>query len=187
MPSAIIRAVSWASRGRPPSGPDGGACHRARLSMPPSSPPPSRYHPLPAGCVCAAAGFLAPMPTRLRARAARAPQASTGPPPAAARPAALEASERRATRNIRGLRTKMIWGMMGVRHGAHTDTRAKSEQRPTHTLLTCFVIESPWRIRSHIHAPPPNRVGQTPRRDDKTGTPASPYELHIRIFFGQYM
>ena len=146
--------LSWASRGRPPSGPDGGACHRARLSMPPSSPPPFRYHPLPAGCVCAAAGFLAPMPTRLRARA---PQASTGPPPAAARPAVLEASELRATRNIRGLRTKMIWGTMGVRHGAHTDTRAKSEQRPTHTftLLTCFVIESPWSIRSHIHAPPP--------------------------------
>ena len=131
-----------------------------------------------------------PQASSHRCRLGCAPQASTGPPPAAARPAALEASELRATRNIRGLRTKMIWGTMGVRHGAHTDTRAKSEQRPTHTLLTCFVIEkieSPWRIRSHIHAPPPNRVGQTPRRDDKTGTPASPYELHIRIFFGQYM
>jgi len=53
------------------------------------------------------------------------------PPPAAARPAALEASERRATRYIRGLRTKMIWGTMGVRHGAHKDTSDKSQERAT--------------------------------------------------------
>ena len=81
------------------------------------------YHPLPAGCVCAAAGFLAPMP-----RFGCACAAGFRPPPCADRPAALEASERRATRYIRGLRTKRIWGTMGVRHGAHTDTRAQLQE-----------------------------------------------------------
>ena len=113
--------------------------HRARLSMPPSSPPPSRYHPLPAGCVCAAAGFLEPMPTRLRVRARVAGVRSPHADPGADCPAALEASELRAARYIRGLRTTIIWGTMGVRHGAHTDTRAKCEQRPTQ-LLSCFEI-----------------------------------------------
>jgi hypothetical protein len=130
-PSPLWVSLLGCWRCAPSPDPDGGARHRARLSMPASSPPSSRYHPLPAGCVCAAAGFLAPMPTRLRRR----------PSPAAARPAAMQASERRATRYIRGSRTKIIWGTMGVRHAAHTDTRAKSKQRPTH-LLSCFEIES---------------------------------------------
>lgn len=64
--------------------------HRARLSMPPSSPPPSRYHPLPAGCVCAAAGFLAPMPdSAARAGCARARAAGVRQPPTRAPTARL--------------------------------------------------------------------------------------------------
>ena len=59
---------------------------------------------------------------RARARRRRPPAADPG----ADCPAALEASELRATRYIRGLRTTIIWGTMGVRHGAHTDTRATS-------------------------------------------------------------
>lgn len=124
--------------------PDGGARHRASgasvdaavfsTAVPLSSPTRRvrvRRSRLPRtdarlGCACG---------VRARARRRRPPAADPG----ADCPAALEASELRATRYIRGLRTKIIWGTMDVRHGAHTDTRAKSEQRPTH-LLSCFEI-----------------------------------------------
>ena len=124
----------------PAPDPDGGARHRASgasvdaavfsTAVPLSSPTRRvrvRRRRLPRTDADSAA--------RARARRRRPPAADPG----ADCPAALEASELRATRYIRGLRTTIIWGTMGVRHGAHTDTRAKSEQRPTH-LLSCFEI-----------------------------------------------